>query len=102
MSSFFLKQVVGDIHFLLPKVGCWRSPAQIARYMCCQIRFYDNFQLGLLESGKGVKKNSSSFLPLTMAKDSIAELIEIAPTTAINMLDGLLLTEPAAWSRDGS
>jgi hypothetical protein len=39
-------------------------------------------------------------LPLAMAaiaKDSIAELIEIAPTTAIKMLDGLLLTEPAAW-----
>ena len=39
-------------------------------------------------------------LPLAMAaiaKDGIAELIEIAPTTAIKMLDGLLLTEPAAW-----
>ena len=32
----------------------------------------------------------------TKSKDSIAELIEIAPTTAINLLDGLLLTEPAS------
>eukprot|EP00435_Cladocopium_sp_Y103_P010723 s639_g2.t2 len=35
-------------------------------------------------------KSPEGFTPL----DSIAELIEIAPTTAINMLDGLLLTEP--------
>jgi len=35
-------------------------------------------------------KSAEGFTPL----DSIAELIEIAPTTAINLLDGLLLTEP--------
>lgn len=35
-------------------------------------------------------KSPEGFTPL----DGIAELIEIAPTTAIKMLDGLLLTEP--------
>ena len=30
-------------------------------------------------------------------QDSIAELLEIAPTIAISVLDELLLTEPAAW-----
>lgn len=52
-----------------------------------------------LTSQAGVLALSRPDLPLAMAiaKDSIAELIEIAPTTAIKMLDGLLLTEPAAW-----
>ena len=33
----------------------------------------------------------------TFAQDSIAELLEIAPSIAISVLDDLLLTEPAAW-----
>lgn len=74
-----LPAVFGKVQLKVAKVqpNWFNNP--IFAWQCCSVSTLPRSALGI--------------------EDSIAELIEIAPSTAMHMLDRLLLTEPATWIR---